>query len=92
MASNLVTHKESALSMQSKFTILTQECFRRLHNTSDFLDLTTKVTILDEYMYDLKKSGYNEKDRKVILLGGVKTFSNLKRKREDGFEAIFETP
>ena len=91
MASNLVTHKESAQSMQNKFTILTQECFRRLHNTSDFLDLATKVTILDEYMYDLKKSGYNEKDRKVILLGGVKTFSNLK-KREDGFEAIFQTP
>ena len=80
MATSLVTHKESALSNQTKFTILTQECFRRLHNTSDSVDITTKVTILNDYMRDLKHSGYNEKDREVILSGGVKTFSKLKAK------------
>ena len=40
MASTLVTHKESALSTNSKFTILTQECFRRLHNTTDNVSIT----------------------------------------------------
>ena len=68
-----VVNKNSAIPLRTKFTILTQECFRRLHNSSDELDMCTKCDILSEYMKDLKISGYNEHERKFILEGGIKT-------------------
>ena len=35
MTNPLVTLKSSALPMHQKFTIVTQQCFNRLHNTSE---------------------------------------------------------
>ena len=92
MASCLLTHKESALSNKAKFTILTQECFRRVHNTSDHVDVNTKVKILNEYMRNLKASGYNEKERENILLGGIMTFSKLKQKEREGLRPFYRPP
>ena len=54
ITNNMLTHKDSALSMKSKFTIQTQECFRRLHNTSEFISNEMKVEILNELMRELK--------------------------------------
>ena len=88
----MLTHKESALSNQTKFTILTQECFRRIHNTSENVDINTKVSILNEYMKDLKISGYDEKDRLNILVGGVKTYSKLKQKELSGERPFYRPP
>ena len=42
-------------------------------------------------MYDLKRSGYSEKDRKVIF-SGVKTFSNPKEKEKMGLRPFFRPP
>ena len=92
MATNLLTHKESALSKQSKFTIVTQECFGRLYNTSEFVSETKKVTILNEFMRDLQQSGYNENDRKNILQGGVSTYSKLKEKETRGIRPFYRPP
>ena len=74
MATNILTHKDSALSNKTKFTILTQECLRRMHNTSENVDKTTKVDILYEFMKDLKIFGYDENERLNILRGGIKFF------------------
>ena len=90
-ANNLLVLKESALAMKNKFTILTHECFRRLHNCSDTLPEEEKVEILNKFMSDLKDSGYNEKERKNILEAGLKTFSNLKEKEKNGERPFYRS-
>ena len=80
MTNPLVTLKSSALPMHQKFTILTQQCFSRLHNTSVDVEEQVKVEILNDFMKELKASGYTEKDRENILMGAVNTFKNLKSK------------
>ena len=71
--------------------ILTQECFRRLHNTSEFVEPEIKEGILNEFMEDLKLSGYNEKDRENILKVGINTFSKLKLKEVNKVKPFYRT-
>ena len=78
MTNPLVTLKSSALPMNQKITILTQQCFTRLHNTSENTDEKIKVEILNDFMKELKASEYTEKDRENILKGAVNTFKNIK--------------
>ena len=72
-------------------TILTQECFRRLHNTSESVSNEVKEDILNEYMVDLKLSGYNEKERHNILKGGINTYSKLKVKEKVGKRSFYRS-
>ena len=62
-------------------TILTQQCFTRLHNTSNSIPEERKVDILNDFMKELKLSGYDEKDRYSILTGGIKLMKTSKRKK-----------
>ena len=91
MASRLGTLKSSAYSMRNKITILTQECFRRLHNTSESVSDDKKVEILNEFMIDLKLSGYNEKERKNILTCGINTYNKLRNKETLGIRSFYRS-
>ena len=90
-ANRLGTLKSSAYSIHNKMTILTQECFRRLHNTSEHCDNKVKENILSEFMIDLKLSGYDERERKIILDGGIKTYFNLKLKERNGIRPFYRS-
>ena len=79
IANKYVTHKSSAQSIKQKMNTLTQQCFSRLHNTSEELDDSVKVEELDKYMQELKLSGYTESERLKILKGGINTYKNIKR-------------
>ena len=68
-----------ASSMKCKITRLSQDCFRRIHNASELIGTDTLTETLNEYMYELKISGYIEKERETIL----RTFSNLKKADEN---------
>ena len=59
-ANTRVTLKSSALSMKSKITTLSQECFRRLHNTRESHENSVVVNTLDEFMEDLKMFCWQE--------------------------------
>ena len=83
-----MTLKSAAMTMNQKMNIVTQQCFTRLHNTSEDADEEIKVKVLNEFMNDLQLSGYNEQDRLTILEGGVNTFRNLKEKRTFWAETI----
>ena len=76
--------KSSAMDQSQKMKTLSQECFRRLHNTSDNVPESVKISILNEFMIDLKNSGYNENERVKILNAGIQTFRNLKTKESSG--------
>ena len=91
VANRLGTLKCSAYSMQNKMNILTQECFRRLHNTSDFVETEIKVKILNKFMEDLKLSGYTEKDRENILIGGINTYERLREKERNKIRPFYRS-
>ena len=91
VANRLGTLKTAAYSMKNKMNILTQECFRRLHNTSEFVEPEIKEGILNEFMEDLKLSGYNEKDMEIILRGGINTYSKLKLKEVNEVRPFYRT-
>ena len=77
MASKYVTMKDSAMSSSVKFATLTQQCFRRIHNTCENTPFDTKIEVLNDFMYELWISGYNEKDRSAILQGGYRTHEKI---------------
>ena len=79
VATKLVTLKSSAHSVKQKMSTLTQQCFMRLHNTSENASEITKVTVLNEFMQELYSSGYSQYDRLTILKGGINTYKKLKR-------------
>ena len=89
MANRLVTHKTSAMSMQQKIHILTQQCFSRLHNTSENIPEGRKISHLDEFMRDLKMSGYSENDRMNILQSAICTHLKLKYKAKEGIRPYY---
>ena len=76
---------------QQRMQILTQECFRRLHNTSDDTPDEIRNEILNNFMKDLKQSGYNENDRLNVLKGGFKTFENLKTKERNRIRPFYRS-
>ena len=79
MTNNLLTLKSAASSMKHKMAILTQQCFMRLHNTSESIPEITRVAILNEFMQDLYISGYSERDRYNILTAAINTFKKIKQ-------------
>ena len=92
MKNRQVMSRSSAMPMKMKMTILTQEVFRRLHNTKDEVPENTKLNILNRFMENLKVSGYNEKERFTILKGGFKTYENLKEKEAQGEGPFYRPP
>ena len=76
---------ESALSWSQKRTVHTQEILRRMKNTSQSLEKSTKDDILSKYMYKMKLSGY----RSECLLSAKNAFSLLVQKHEADGKPIF---
>ena len=89
MATKIVTMKRSAMSSNAKYASLTQQCFQRFHNTCDNTSSQEKVKILNEFMYELYISGYNERDRFEILKGGYTTYEKLKEKESKGLRPFY---
>ena len=77
--------------MKQKMHILTQQCFSRIHNTSDSAKADEKADLLSDFMEDLKISGYNECDRKNILESALKTHMKLKEKEAKGIRSYYRS-
>ena len=89
IANKLITMKNSAMSMNSKISILTQQCFKRFHNTSESISNELKIEILEDFMLEMYLSGYSENERYKILMAGWKTYQNLKDKEEKGLRPFY---
>ena len=72
--SKMVISKESAMPLHKKIDILSNEVFKRLHNTSHDIEWEKKVPMLEKFMAELKISGYSENDRAEILNSGIRTY------------------
>ena len=87
----LAVMKKSAMPMNKKIQVLTQKCLRRLHNTYDDIPEDKKKETLEQFMKDLRLSGYNELERLNILQGGFKTYENLKLKEKKGLRPFYRS-
>ena len=84
-----IISKDSAMPVSKKIETLSQEVFRRLHNTKHELPWETKVEILEKYMTELKASGYTEIDRYEILKSGIIRYEKLREKEVEGTRPFF---
>ena len=92
MKSKMVIGKASALPNNVKMKTLTQEVFRRMHNTKESILEENKSIILTEYMQKLKTSGYTLDERFNILLGGINTYDKLKKLEKEGKRKFYRPP
>ena len=84
-----VISKNSAMSTSKKMECLSQEVFRRLHNTRENLHNDEIIDIMNKFMLKLKMSGYNCYDRYQILTSGYNHFEKLKAKAEHGLRPFY---
>ena len=89
MRNILVIGEKSALPRKTKMTILTQEVFRRLHNTKESLNKDVINSILNKFMFRMKVSGYNEQQRFEVLKSGFATYENIRKLESEGKRPFF---
>ena len=77
------------MTLSKKIQTLSQEVFRRLHNTSHLIAWEKKTSILEKFMTELRASGYSEHDRYQILHSGITSYNNLRKKEESGERPFF---
>ena len=80
---------DSALSWQSKRTILTQEALRIMRNTSVKLDPDILNSHLSRFMLKLKDSGYSSKFRSEIIQSAKNAFNIQLEKDRKGIRPLF---
>ena len=83
--------ESSALPSKQKRTILTQECLRRLRNTKVELGKDTQDKHLNNFMLQLKNSGYPIKFRKEVLDSSNNAFEKMLRDDQEGIKPLFRS-
>ena len=81
--------QDAALPSRQKRTILTQECLRRLRNTKVELGRDVQVKHLNNFMLDMKNSGYSEKYRTEILNSALLAFEKMTSDDKAGIKPLF---
>ena len=90
MVSPYVLMKSSALSWLVKKTSLAGEVARRLLNTSPVLVSTGRADHhLDKLCYKMMISGYNHKERNVIMEEGFSRYQNICKLAEEGLRPMY---
>ena len=78
MSCKLVIHKDSALAISTKITILTQMCLRIMLNCSTDLPWSITAGHLTSFMLRMQISGYDEGLRFEILKSAIKAYEMIK--------------
>ena len=73
MRSQLLTHKKSSQSEQSKYDILVNELNRRFEIQDEKIGLDEKIEIIDHFVQQLYNSGYETSQMRDIVESGLKT-------------------
>ena len=85
----LLILSNSALPSHQKRTILTQECLRRLRNTQIELGRDFQMKHLNNFMVEMKNSGYSAKYRKQILDSSEKAFEIMIKDNQSGKKPLY---
>ena len=84
VACNTVIMESSAMPKRTKISTLSQEIIRRMKNTSRNISNERRNEILSEFMKKMKRSGYNAKTRREVLISGMKGYIKMVRTEEEG--------
>ena len=83
MKTPLVLMERSGISHKQKFQILTNELNRRLSNImQDKIPVSEIKTKIEQYIIELKSSGYNISQAREIICSGIRGWRNRSRKRK----------
>ena len=77
MIPNTVLHRRSAMPESTRRATLNQELIRRLINTSEQVEMTTRLEIIDRYAEKLLNSEYPLDQTRNIIIGGLKGYERL---------------
>ena len=78
VSSKLLIHREAALAIQSKRTILTQECLRVLKNCHEGIGWERITGHLSFFMARMQASGYDKEFRFQVLKSAMNAFEEKK--------------
>jgi hypothetical protein len=76
--------QKSAHSVKTKFSTLTQECVRRLLNTSELVPREEKIEIMEQYNNRLKRSGYDGKYRERVIRAAHEIYADKVKQHREG--------
>ena len=77
MVSAMVLHKRSAIPEGVRRATLNQEMVRRMLNTSEDVEITKRVEIVDGYAQKLVNSEYSVEETRKVIIGGLKGYERL---------------
>ena len=89
VSSKSVLHRESALSINSKRTILTQQCLQVLLNCSEHLDEERRNEHLSFFMARMQSSGYDHRFRLEVLKSALNAFEQKKDEDKSGRKKMY---
>ena len=89
--SERVIQATSAMNINSKMQILSNDMVRRLLNTKEEQEADVLGAITDKYASKLIRSGYSKEQTKRILLNGIKNFEAKRKSRIKKFGSLRST-
>ena len=88
MVSSKMIMKASALPEKVKRQSLSQEVIRRMKNTSEKIRERKRPELMTEMCYKLWHSGYSKKERRDIVLTGLRGFRRLEELERKGVRSL----
>ena len=80
---------ESAINLNTKRTILTQECLRRMRNTKIELGENVRNGHLTKFMLKMKNSGHSQNYRTQILKSSFNAFEKMLEEDRKGNKPLY---
>ena len=91
MNTDKVIRNGSAINNRTTITILTQEGIRHLRNCHPDLNEDVKNMVMSKYMLKLKKSGYNEVERKRVLASAMNGYKKQVEDDKSGKKPLYRS-
>ena len=89
ISSKWVIHVNTALPMQTKRTILTQQVLRVLLNCSKDLTWQDKTKHVNAFMKKIQFSGYNKKFRYEVVNSAIKAYNKITEEDNSGSKPMY---
>ena len=79
----MVLHKRSAIPESTRRATLNQELIRRMVNTSEMVEMSKRLEIVDKYARKLINNEYYIEYTRSVIVGGLKGYKRLLSLRRD---------
>ena len=89
VASRALIHRDAALSLSSKRTILTQQCLRVMRNCHEKIGEDKLTNHLNYYTARMQAAGYDQEFRMQVLESAFKAFETMKEEDRRGRKPMY---